>query len=424
MKKQLSFLLLVMFIASCTSNSNQAISSSSSQVDSSNSVSISTSSSSSSKVYPLAEGLAFELPKTEEIKVHSKLVEDYFKQEQYDYSKMDATINAKTDLGDNLPINIQFYWYGFPPANSYKIKIYDKSDNKVVFEETTEETELEPSDYKSPSKRGEINFINYKIGPAAEYILEVIPALPDYPNYQTPYRASFTIPNGYFRTITVDGVNNFRDLGDGVHLKQGLIYRSATFENNTSANEDNPLSISELGKKQIAPLGLVSEIDLRKDDEKKVTDKSVIGLNYLKAPLYYGGQNILTYKNSEYNNPETIKTVFEFLGNKDNYPLNFHCVRGTDRTGCLAYLIKGLLGIEEEMLYRDFLFSNFYNIGSPVKLESVYYATNPNATTKYANVIKQTEGETLKDKIYNYLSSDKVGVSTETLDNIINILKA
>ena len=420
MKKQLPLLLLVMFVVGCSSNGQNSSSISSSQ----NIPSSSAFSSESSKIYPLAEGLNFTLPKIEEMQIHSQLVEDYFKQEEYDYSKMNASINAKTDLGDNLPINIQFYWYGFPPANSYKVKIYDKSDNKVVFEEITEEIELTESDYKSPSKQEEISFINYKIGPSAEYTIEVIPALPDYPNYQTPYRASFTIPNGYFRTITVDGVNNFRDLGDGTHLKQGLIYRSATFENNTSANENNPLSITELGKKQIASLGLVSEIDLRKDDEKKVTDKSVLGLNYLKAPLHYGGQNILTYNNSEYNNPETIKSVFEFLGNKDNYPLNFHCVRGTDRTGCLAYLIKGLLGIEEEMLYRDFLFSNFYNIGSPVKLESVYYATNPNATTKYANVIKQTEGDTLKDKIYNYLSSDKVGVSTETLDNIINILKA
>ena len=69
-------------------------------------------------------------------------------------------------------------------------------------------------------------------------------------------------------------------------------------------------------------------------------------------------------------------------------------------------------------------FSNFYNIGSPVKLENIYYAVNPNSTAKYVNVIKQTEGDTLKDKIYNYLSSEKVGVQTASLDKIIDLLKA
>ena len=403
MKKQLSILLLAAFLVGCAST-KPVISSSNSSIDSGFPSSLSESSSIEPSYY---ESFSF-IPIKEDVAIHSELVSDYFKQEQYDYSKMDARINAKTDLGDNLPIHIDFNRDGYPETQGYKVKIVDLSDNKIVFEKQTD--------------KGEIDFINYKIGPSSNYKITVTPIVNG--KDSTPYSLDFSIPTGYFRTITVDGVNNFRDLGDGVHLKQGMIYRSATFENNTSANEDNPLSITDLGKEQIAPLGLVSEIDLRKDDEKKVSDKSVLNLKYFKAPLYYGGQNILTYKNSEYNNPETIKSVFEFLGDKNNYPVNFHCVRGTDRTGCLAYLIKGLLGIEEEMLYRDFLFSNFYNIGSPVKLESVYYATNPNATTKYANVIKQTEGETLKDQIYNYLSSDKVGISTQTLDTIINLLKA
>ena len=403
MKKQLSILLLTAFLIGCASSKPSIVSS-----DSSANSEVPSSLSESSSIEPsYYEGFSF-IPVKEEVAIHSELVSDYFKQDQYDYSKMDARINAKTDLGDNLPIHLAFNRDGYPETQGYKVKIVDSSDNKTVFEEQTD--------------KGEVDFINYKIGVSNGYRISVTPIVNGKDSMS--YSSNFSIPNGYLRTITVDGVNNFRDLGDGVHLKQGLIYRSATFENNTSANEDNPLNITELGKKQIASLGLVSEVDLRKDEEKKVTDKSVLNLKYLKAPLYYGGQNILTYKNSEYNNPETIKNVFEFLGNKDNYPVNFHCVRGTDRTGCLAYLIKGLLGIEEEMLYRDFLFSNFYNIGSPVKLESVYYATNPNATTKYANVIKQTEGETLKDKIYNYLSSDKVGVSTATLNNIIDILKA
>ena len=243
MKKQLSLLILILFVSGCHANKSQNTIDSNEQT---------------TQAISIADDFAFTTLNTD-FQIHSQLVDDYFKQEEYDYSNMNASINARTDLGDNLPIKIQYTWDGYPEASSFKVKIYEKSDNKVVFEEVTEQTE--------------IDFINYKIGPSGDYTCEVIPVLPDVPSYQNPFRFNFVVPNGYLRTITVDGVNNFRDLGDGVHLKQGLIYRSATLENNTSANQDNPLSITEKGKKQISYLGLKSEIDLRKDEEKIITDK-------------------------------------------------------------------------------------------------------------------------------------------------------
>ena len=339
--------------------------------------------------------------------VHTALVNSYFAQTDYDYKDMDAAITARVDQGDNIPVKIDWtiHTEGY---NSVSFKFYIKENGVNVVEYATEGTEYE--------------FINYKIN--TEYTVEIVPVLDG--EDKDSLEAQLIIPKNNVRTITVDGMNNFRDLGDGKHLKQGMIYRSATPEHNTVIDEDHPISISNKGKEQIQSLKLKSEIDLRKDDEKGegYTDKSYLNLNYLKAPLYYGGQNILTYKNSTYNNPETIKGIFDFLANESNYPVNFHCVRGTDRTGCLAFLIKGLLGIEEEQLYRDYLFSNFYNIGSAVKLENILHPTNPSAASKYVNVLKLAEGDTLAEKIYNYLSSEKVGVSTENLDKIINLLKA
>lgn len=340
------------------------------------------------------------------VEIHSDLVKDYFNQENYDYKDMNAFINAKTDQGDNLPIEFTWEAENLPLDSNitYSININDGSNSYTVYS----------SDMK-------IDFINYKLN--TTYTLTVS-AYKDGSNIGLPATYTFNTPDGYLRTITIDGVTNFRDLGDGKKLKQGMIYRSATLTNNTSANETNPISITEKGKEELNNLGIKTRIDLRKDDEKKEGEPQVVSKQIVSEPLHYGGQNILTYKNSEYDNPEKIKNIFNLLADETNYPLDIHCVRGTDRTGCIAYLVKGLLGIDEEMLYRDFLFSNFYNIGSPVKLESIYYATNPNATTKYVNVIHQAEGETLKDKIYNYLSSDKIGVSTGNLDKIINLLKA
>lgn len=337
--------------------------------------------------------------------IHSELVTNWYAQENYDYKDMNVEINAKKDQGDNLPLH--FSW------NVDNLNEEDKVSYKVTF---TDGNGYIDGEYITD--KTEVDFINYKLN--TKYTMKV--AFND-ENIKCDATLDFTTPQGLVRTISIDGVTNFRDLGDGIHMKQGMLYRSSTLANNTSANEENPSSITELGKEQIKALRLAARVDLRKEEEKAANEPVVVKKN-IPAPLYYGGQNILTYKNDEYNNPETIKIIFTLLSDPSNYPCDIHCVRGTDRTGCIAYLFKGLLGFDEEALYRDFLFSNFYNIGSPVKLESIYYATNPNATTKYVNVIQQTEGETLKDKIYNYLSSDKIGVSKDNLDRIIQLLKA
>lgn len=345
-------------------------------------------------------------PLAKDIEIHTDLVKEWYAQENYDYKDMNAYINAKTNLGDNLPIH--FSW------NVENLKENEKVSYNVSFTDANGDV-----DGSYITDNNEIDFINYKIN--TKYTMNV--SIMDEDKVKSESNYEFTTPQGLVRTITIDGVTNFRDLGDGVHMKQGLLYRSSTLANNTIEDEDHPTAISDLGKEQIKQLRFASRLDLRKEDEKAVGEPVVIK-KVIPTPLYYGGQNILTYKNDEYNNPETIKIIFTMLADPSNYPCDIHCVRGTDRTGCISYLFKGLLGFDEEMLYRDFLFSDFYNIGSPVKLESIYYATNPNATTRYVNVIHQTEGETLKDKIYNYLSSDKVGVSTEDLDRIIRFLKA
>ena len=346
-------------------------------------------------------------PLPERIEIESSLVKDWFAQENYDKNDMDALIDARTDLGDNAPI--RFTFKSSPSSKTAVAFIQEKGKSEIISVRLGSEREFE--------------LTNYKIN--TQYTVWVSNNVKDYRINDSA--VTFATPDAHFRTISIEGVNNFRDLGDDKIIKQGLIYRSATFENNDIIDEKNPINISGYGLALLDRLHLKSEIDLRKDEEKSVSyiDKSYIhdGIKYLKAPLHYGGDNILTYNKGDYNNPATIKTIFDFLGDVNNYPIDFHCVRGTDRTGCLAFLIKGLLGYEWEALYRDYLFSNFYNIGTSVKKDNIYYSVNPNVTTKYGNVIEQTEGDTLQEKIYNYLSSDKVGVDSQVLDSIINILK-
>ena len=347
-----------------------------------------------------SEPFKVEPNEVKDITIHSELVDAYFKQDKYDYSDLPSNPNpyARTDQGDNLPINIT--WSSNGGENTKYRLVFEESEQTLSYEVTGKS----------------FDFYNYKLN--TSYTMHI-----ESGNYKSK-EITFTTPSGFVRTVTIDGVSNFRDLGEGKKIKQGLIYRSMTFENNTISGQSP--EITEEGIKELKNLGIKSEIDLRKDSERGEKAGTLEGINYQFKPLFYGGQNILTYRGTQegisYDNPQTIKEILEFLSVKDNYPVDFHCVRGTDRTGCIAYIVKGLLGVEEEYLCKDFIFSNFYNIGSSVRLDSIEYTINPAAETRYVNVIKHEEGDSLQEKIYNYLKN-KLEMSTEKIDSVINILK-
>ena len=227
------------------------------------------------------------------------------------------------------------------------------------------------------------------------------------------------------RNLYVDGVENFRDIGGWGYIKQGMIYRSGRF------NEDKAdvvtSSITETGLHEVnSHFKIKTEIDLRRTSTNEVgglKDESVLrkDVNYVQLPMAYGGNNILTFKGKlsgddwEYNNPGEIKEFFKILADENNYPIDFHCSIGKDRTGCMAYLIEGLLGFDQETMYRDYMFTNFANAGM-CKLTDI--------TDRYGKTLDEyPTGSTLQEKIYNYLNQE-IGVPTDYLDNIINILKA
>ncbi len=51
--------------------------------------------------------------------------------------------------------------------------------------------------------------------------------------------------------------------------------------------------------------------------------------------------------------------VFKVLCQEESYPLIIHCASGRDRTGSLAFILNGLLGVDEEELYKDWEATGF-----------------------------------------------------------------
>lgn len=221
---------------------------------------------------------------------------------------------------------------------------------------------------------------------------------------------SFVIETSAPRNLDVDGLTNVRDvggykIGNDKYSNQGLIYRSSRL----NENETKDLLITDSGiKEMLEVLGVKSELDIRRTDnnENGGITSSPLGseVNYFSVPMNSGGNCIIL-------NKEVLKDAFSVLGDKDNYPIVIHCSIGTDRTGMLCFLINALLGVSEEDLYRDYLFSNFGNIGRSRSFSII---------GKYIDTVKLASGKTLAERTFNYLLS--LGVSEVDLNNLIKIM--
>lgn len=228
----------------------------------------------------------------------------------------------------------------------------------------------------------------------------------------------FSTEKSVIRNLNIDGVMNARDLGgwrnrEGKFMvKQGLLFRSGPF--NASNAKTYQVTITSSGLAETKQLGIKTEIDLRRTDngETGQAKKSPLGTNvkYINAPINW---DIPESALVNADNIASIKTVFETLGDANNYPLIFHCTAGADRTGLIAFLINGLLGVSEADLYRDYLFTNFSNVS--------WIRQKSNITNEWLKTIKKENGFTLQDQITHFLR--KIGVSLSDLVSLYNIMQ-
>ena len=218
------------------------------------------------------------------------------------------------------------------------------------------------------------------------------------------------------RNLYVDGITNVRDLGgwhtaDG-RVRQGMIYRCGRL--NESGTSTVNVEITQAGIDVMRNvLGIKSEIDLRMkfahNYETGGITSSPLGedINYYNCELEWDKGNYLT------DNIDSVRYFFALASDINNYPLIFHCNIGTDRTGLFAFLINGLLGVAEEDLYYDYLFSNFGKINNTRSLSNI--------KNNYLATIKSCSGNTLSEKIENCLLT-VVGVPQTEIDTIKAIL--
>ena len=115
----------------------------------------------------------------------------------------------------------------------------------------------------------------------------------------------------------------------------------------------------EKGEYILKRFGIRSDIDLRSDGEcygmtGSPLGESVTWFHYSSSA--YGGMQATGGK-------ESFKKVFKVFLDRKNYPIDFHCIAGQDRTGAVAFILNALLGVEKNQLYLDWETTGFWNRG-------------------------------------------------------------
>ena|GEM_PF-125067 len=170
------------------------------------------------------------------------------------------------------------------------------------------------------------------------------------------------------RHIAFDALHNFRDLGgyptlDGLRVRPGLLYRADSLGKLRTGTADWSRFLS---------LGVGTVIDLRHpwEVEKRGRVPADASFTYLNLSIEHRPYHQATlgtdiepdpylaerYLEVAEDGVEEIRRALELVAKsaEAEVPLVFHCASGKDRTGQLAALILGLLGVSEETIVEDF----------------------------------------------------------------------
>lgn len=332
---------------------------------------------------------------------------------------LSAPVDAHTDLQSQF-LNEKYYWRIAPYADGSKelsrpdpihiswSTVLPTAGYTVRFSEYEED--MSDALIYPIGEDGKADVYNLKVG--TNYYCAIYTPLGT--RLSTTEKKTLTTENRPPRNMYVDGVTNVRDLGGwsiggGKRVKQGLIYRCGRLNEN---HQETPVAkITEQGIYTMrTQMKVKSEMDLRKTENNEIggLTGSLLGddVNYFACPMGWNDNMLL-------NNTEMVKHIFsDILSKEENYPLIFHCSIGTDRTGMIAFLINGLLGVDINDLYRDYLFSNFGDIGGSRDVIGISF--------NYVATIQNTKGKTLSEKIENHLLS--IGVKQAEIDSIRTIL--
>lgn len=217
------------------------------------------------------------------------------------------------------------------------------------------------------------------------------------PNVLTPFASGWKAGTlkpldalRWIRTSAGATAWNVRDLGgwacDGGTVRYGLLFRGGKL-----AAADRAVLVGELG--------IQHDLDLRgregggSEDEPEMTE-SPLGSDvwYTRTQQYawYALTPVATWQ-------VYLRCVIDAVTHRE--PVYFHCTAGADRTGTLACVLEGLLGMSQSDIDKDYELTTFYS-GSGS--DAIARRRNESDWKGLINAINAVSGDTFRDKCVHF----------------------
>lgn len=216
------------------------------------------------------------------------------------------------------------------------------------------------------------------------------------PKYGDEIDNYIIMPLDHVRYINCPKAFNVRDLGgwycDGGTIKYGLLIRGSELE-----PEDRAVLVDECG--------ITCDLDLRGNDVTITSSPLGEDITYIRADSYnwYHAQNTEAWKTN-------IKCIFDNINN--NKPVYFHCAAGADRTGTLACILEGLLGMTQSDIDKDYELTSFF---SGTETVGRTRARNESEWKGLIQSINSYKGNSFRDKCVYFIRS--LGFSIDEINN-------
>lgn len=234
--------------------------------------------------------------------------------------------------------------------------------------------------------------------------------------------SSFLTEENAPRLLRAGGVSNFRDLGGwrtdvGKRVRENMIFRSAGLRDSSKSTGGFLRKKVVLGDRRVTDEGIAvlrgdfkikTDLELRTQQETAGMNGSVLG-----GDVKWQCVSLAAY--SLIDNPlrgrEPMAKVFRIFTKRENYPILMHCSGGRDRTGTLAFLLNGVLGVSADDLCHDWTASVFSDFGMKFTSDRIQ------SLIDYLNTLP---GNSLKERIERYFMS--CGVTADEINAFRSVM--